>query len=182
MRYIVPLILAFVLLMVIIPKGETGEVARVHVVANSDSGEDIEIKMKVVGELTSLLKNEKFDSLDSIEKGLSDKLSKIEDRAISILEESGVTYGASAEVGVRHFDRKSLGSSSFPEGDYLALIVTLGEGKGHNWWSVIFPEISLEASLSLGEEGSGGKTVIMGDGTVVRIRSLLFDVFRRLLY
>ena len=83
---------------------------------------------------------------------------------------------------MRHFDRKSLGSSSFPEGDYLALTVTLGEGKGHNWWSVMFPEITLGASLSLGEEGSVGKTVIMSDGGIVRIRSLLFDVFHRLLY
>ncbi len=182
MRYILPIILSLVLLIAFIPKGEAGEVARVHVIANSDSTEDIAIKMKVAEAVTELLKNERFDSLDSIEKGLSDRLDEIEEAVGDVLQEEGALYGSSAEVGVRHFDRKSLGNSSFPEGDYLALTVTLGEGKGHNWWSVMFPEITLGASLSLGEEGSVGKTVIMSDGGIVRIRSLIFDVFHRLLY
>ncbi|MBQ7898143.1 MAG: stage II sporulation protein R [Clostridia bacterium] len=182
MRYILPILLSSVLLIAFIPKGEAGEVARVHVIANSDSTEDIAIKMKVAEAVTELLKNEKFSDLDSIEKGLSSRISEIEEKAESLLEEEGVSYGASVEVGVRYFDRKALGNSAFPEGDYLALTVTLGKGNGHNWWSVMFPEITLGASLSLGEEGGGGKTVILGDGSIVKIRSLLFDLFHRLAY
>lgn len=183
MKYILPLILCGVILScAFVNTSKECDVARIHIIANSDSTEDIAIKMKVAEAVTELLKNERFDSLDSIEKGLSDRIDEIEEAVGDVLQEEGTLYGASAEVGVRHFDRKSLGNSSFPEGDYLTLTVTLGEGKGHNWWSVMFPEITLGASLSLGEEGSVGKTVIMSDGGIVRIRSLLFDVFHRLLY
>ncbi len=183
MKYILPLLLCAVLLICVFGGGvETKDVARIHVVANSDSAKDIEVKMKVAKAITELIKNEKFDSLDNIEKGLLDRLLEIENKANSILEEEGFSYGALADVGVKYFDRKSLGNSAFPEGEYLALTVTLGQGKGHNWWSVLFPDIAFEASLAFGEEGTKGKSVVVGGGNIIRIRSFLVDMFHRLVY
>lgn len=183
MKYILPLLLCMVLLICVFARDvETKDVARIHVVANSDSAKDIEVKMKVASEITKLLKNEKFESIDSIEKGLSKRLSEIEDKANSILEEEGFFYSALADVGVKYFDKKSLGNSAFPEGEYLALTVTLGQGKGHNWWSVLFPDIAFEASLAFGEEGTKAKSVVVGGGNIIRIRSFLVDMFHRLVY
>lgn len=154
----------------------TADVARIHIIANSDSEEDIAIKMQVASAVAELLKNESFDTFESIENGLGARLDEITEKSLEILEENGVDYSATAEIGTRHFDKKTLGNSSFPEGDYLALVITLGEGRGHNWWSVIFPEVSLEASLALGEQGNRGKTVILGDDTIVKFRCLIFDL------
>lgn len=152
------------------------DTARIHVIANSDSKEDIAVKVEISEALKELLRDESFDDMESIEEGLKARSDKIVEKCDEILEARGKDYRASAEVGIRHFDRKTLGNSAFPEGDYLALTVTLGEGEGHNWWSVIFPEISLGASLAMGEEGSVGRTVIMGDGSIVKIRCLLLEL------
>ena len=155
---------------------KSADMARIHVVANSDSEEDIEVKMKIADEIFRILKNEKFDSIESIEKGLKKRICEIERRSRDILTENGFNYGVKAEIGIRSFDKKSLGNSSFHEGEYTALVVTLGEGKGHNWWSVLFPDLSFEASLAIGEDGRYGKTVITNGGGVVKFRCLLFDI------
>ncbi len=160
---------------------ENADLARIHVIANSDSAEDVEAKMRVSDAVTQLLKKETFDSMESIESGLNERLDKIISTSDRILKECGMNYVSSAHVGVRYFDKKTLGNSSFPPGDYLALTVTLGEGMGHNWWSVIFPDVSLEASLAMGEQGSVGKTVILGNSSIVKIRCLFFDFYNYIL-
>lgn len=154
----------------------SSDVARIHVIANSDSEEDVEIKMTIASEISEMLKNEKLDSLESIQSCLEGKLPEIECRSREILKQSGFEYGVKANVGIHSFDKKSIGNSAFPAGEYTALTVVLGEGKGHNWWSVIFPDVSFEASLAMGEDGRYGKTVITDGGGIVKIRCLLFDI------
>ena len=155
------------------------DVARIHVIANSDSTRDIEIKMEVAGEISRLIEEESFDSTEKIREYLEKKLPKIEEITMDILEKNSVGYGAAAEVEVRYFDKKSLGNSSFPEGEYTALIITLGEGEGHNWWSVIFPDLSFRASLASGEEGGKGKTIVVGGNTVVKLRCFLRELLTK---
>ncbi len=155
-------------------KGES--IARIHIVANSDSEKDIEIKMKVKDAVAEFLGQRKLEG--DIKEELELLSDKIEERAKEVLISEGVDYSLSVEVGVKHFDRKTLGYSSFPAGDYTALTVTLGKGEGHNWWSVIFPELSLSASFLTGEEGNKGKTVIIGGDTVLRVRCFLYDFIK----
>ena len=181
MRKTVLIIATLMLFFAVTSDKPTTDVARIHIVANSDSNENIAVKMKVAKEISHLLSKEKFDSLEGINSGLEKRLDEITLAADRILSENMMNYSSTAELGVRHFDRRTLGNSAFPEGDYLALTVTLGEGKGHNWWSVVFPDISLDASLSMGEEGGKGKTVVVGGDTVVKIRCLIFDLFNLLL-
>ena len=153
------------------------DIARVHVIANSDSEGDIALKNAVAAEVVKLLgENEASgDIRNALELSLDDVM-----RASNrVLEESGADYGAKAEVGVKHFERRSLGSSAFPEGEYLALTVTLGEGRGTNWWGVLFPDVAFEASLAFGEEQGKGKTVVFSDGRIIRIRSLLFEMLQK---
>lgn len=173
------LLIFFALLLVIFAVSadtSNADVARIHVIANSDSEEDIAVKLKVAESVAELLSDKKFDSMQSIEEGLRESLSQITEISNKTLVDNGMDYFATAEVGVRHFDKKSLDGSGFPEGNYLALTIVLGDGRGHNWWSVMFPDVSLEASLSMGEEGSGGKTVVLGGKTIVKIRCLIFDL------
>lgn len=177
MKYILPIFSALLLIaFAVCADAPDADVARIHVIANSDSEEDVALKMKVAEGITQLLCDGSFDSLESVGTGLEERLDEIVSVSNGILDQWGADYGSRAEVGVRYFDRQSLGTDAFPEGEYLALTVTLGEGKGHNWWSVIFPDVSLEASLALGEDGRFGKTVVSGSGAVVKIRCLIFDL------
>ncbi len=177
MKYFLPIFFALTVITVMLaPQSDESDMARIHVVANSDSERDIEIKLKVARRVRELLKDEKFDSLDSIRTGLEKKLDTIRLESDRVLGECGAGYSTTVELGVRSFESKTLDGSLYPGGDYLALTLTLGKGEGHNWWSVIFPDVSMGASLALGEEGSVGKTVILGDNRVVKLRSLLLDI------
>ena len=180
MKYLFIVFLTLILLIFSFAnKDAIPDVARIHVVANSDSARDIEIKMEVAKEISRLIGEESFDSTEKIGEGLKKRLPEIEKTAMQVLEKSSADYGAVAEVGVRYFDKKSLGNSSFPKGEYTALIITLGKGEGHNWWSVIFPDLSFKASLASGEEGGKGKTVVIGGDTVVKLRCFLRELLTK---
>lgn len=155
--------------------------ARIHVFANSDSESDLAVKMKVAEEIAELLGDERLDSIDDIAAYLEERSEDVRALADSILVSEGMNYSSQVEVGVRHFDRRTLGSSAFPEGDYLAILVTLGEGRGRNWWSVLYPKVSLSASLSMGEEEGFSRTVVAGGDTIVKIRCLILDLFNFML-
>lgn len=182
MKYLLPFFsVALILIFFFAPESECADVARVHVIANSDSEEDISVKLKVAEAVSELLRDNKFDDMKGIETGLEESLPEITAVCNETLADSGMEYFAEATVEVRHFEKTPLGTDSFPEGDYLSLVVTLGEGKGHNWWSVLFPDISFEASLASGEDGRLGRTVVLGDGRIVKIRSLIYDIFKLML-
>lgn len=183
MRKILPILFVtlLVLLFFFTPESECADVARIHVIANSDSEEDIYVKLRVAEAVAELLSDNKFDDMKSIEAGMLESLPEVTAVCNKTLADNGMDYTACAEVGVYHFEKKSLGADSFPEGDYLSLVVTLGEGGGHNWWSVMFPDISFEASMAMGEDGRRGRTVVLGDGRIVKIRSVIYDIFKLML-
>ncbi len=182
MKHIIPIFLIIlVFVFAFAGEGSTLDIARVHVVANSDSERDIEIKGEVAEGVVEILKDESFADAEDIEAGLTELLPEIERVSNEALALLGADYTARAEVGVRYYDKKSLGSSAFPAGEYLSLVVTLGEGAGHNWWSVLFPEISTQASLAMGEAGNAGKNICVGGGSIVKIRCLIIDLYNFIL-
>ena len=52
-----------------------------------------------------------------------------------------MSYRAQAKVTSCYFPDKRYGDIIFPEGEYEALRITLGSGKGHNWWCVLYPSL-----------------------------------------
>ena len=62
------------------------------------------------------------------------------------LAANGFSYGASAELTHTDFPEKTYGDYTFPEGNYEALEITLGDGAGHNWWCVLYPNMCFRGS------------------------------------
>ena len=62
------------------------------------------------------------------------------------LKANGFTYGASAELTHTDFPEKTYGDYTFPKGNYEALEITLGDGEGHNWWCVLYPNMCFRGS------------------------------------
>ena len=130
-----------------------------HVIANSDSEYDQNVKLKVRDHVLevvqaellneTMLRHEENDGdtarlgLDEARELIETNLDVIEDAAREVLAEEGVSYGASAELGVRFIPQKTYGDVTFPAGNYEALNITLGEGEGQNWWCVLFPPLCL---------------------------------------
>lgn len=123
---------------------EYNGIIRLHVIANSDSVEDQNLKLKVRDAVIEEVG--KLDSSKSIEESrewLKSHLGDLEKTAEKVIRENGYDYGASAELGVRWIPEKTYGDMYFPAGNYEALNITLGKGEGQNWWCVLFPPLCL---------------------------------------
>ena len=124
-----------------------GEVLRLHIPANSDSGEDQAVKLELRDFLLSEYGNElsEFSDLSAAEEHVRGLLSEIERRCCEFLAERGFGYGAKAELVDMYFTTREYDRLILPAGEYAALRITLGNGEGHNWWCVIFPQLCLPA-------------------------------------
>lgn len=116
---------------------------RFHVIANSDSIEDQNVKLKIrdailkdIGPKLAECKTRE-ESITIIQKNIG----RIEYISNSILKNEGKSYKAKAMVGNFEFPIKSYGSITLPAGEYEALRVVLGDGDGKNWWCVMFPPL-----------------------------------------
>ena len=125
------------------------KILRFHVLANSDSEEDQNVKKKVRDAVGQLMGPKLADSKDlkETEHIVQQSMDEIVEVATETLEENGYHYGASARIADVEFPVKSYGEYTFPAGEYEALQVTLGEGKGHNWWCVLYPNMCFRGSV-----------------------------------
>lgn len=116
---------------------------RFHVLANSDSKQDQETKLRVRDEVLKEVVPyfEKSQSLKETRRIIKGNQENIIDIAKNVLKESGENYGVTATLGNFSFPTKYYGDFSLPAGDYEAFRIVLGEGKGSNWWCVMFPPL-----------------------------------------
>lgn len=143
------------------------EVVRFHVVANSDSKEDQAVKIKVRDRLFSTIEELFADCEDgeqALEVACANK-ALLEQEGDRILRELGREEQVSVTVGERFFPTKNYGELFFPAGNYQAVSVSIGEGKGENFWCVLFPALCIAPAVS-DEESREEMTLAVGeDGT-----------------
>lgn len=118
-------------------------VFRLHVIANSDSQEDQNLKYKVRDNLLSYMnkicKNaqSKSDAIEIAKKHEND----FKNIALETIKNEGYSYDVKINIGNFEFPTKHYGDISLPAGYYDALRVEIGEAKGQNWWCVMFPPL-----------------------------------------
>ena len=129
--------------------GIADKILRFHVLANSDSKEDQEVKKKVRDAVGAMMEPRLAGStnLEETEAIVQRSMENIVEVATETLEENGYYYGARARLANVEFPVKSYGAYTFPAGEYEALQVTLGEGEGHNWWCVLYPNMCFRGSV-----------------------------------
>lgn len=120
-----------------------GDIIRLHVIANSDSEGDQALKLKVrdsilagsARELANI--NDGKAARDIISAGLKN----IETAARDELKRQGSSYAVNAQWGVFDFPVRQYGDITLPAGKYRAVRVLIGEGRGKNWWCVMYPPL-----------------------------------------
>lgn len=131
-------------------------VIRLHVIANSNSREDQELKTYVRNTLVQYLsKNLDFTkSKYEVLKQIGKKKVQIEQYIEQSLREKGKNRDVKITVGRDLFPNRVYSNFLFPSGIYDCVKVVIGEGKGRNWWCVIFPPLCIvdEAKLELPAE------------------------------
>ena len=118
-------------------------VFRLHVIANSDSTEDQNLKYLVRDELILYMKSISKD-VSTKEEAIriaNDNIEKFYDIAKKVISDNGYNYDVNIEIGNFSFPTKTYGDITLPAGFYDALKVEIGEAKGQNWWCVMFPSL-----------------------------------------
>lgn len=128
-----------------IQKNIASNIIRLHVIANSDSKEDQQLKLKVRDGILGEVKNcvQDATSVNQAENAILSQKDRIESSAEKIIKKEGYDYKVSISLKDRYFPVKSYGDLVFPAGTYNALCVEIGEAKGRNWWCVLFPSLCL---------------------------------------
>ena len=170
------------------------KILRFHVLANSDSNADQEVKEKVrdaVGVyLQPLLQDS--ESLEETKQIVTENMQQIITVAENTLQENGYTYPVCARITNTSFPEKSYGAYTFPKGEYEALQIVIGEGEGQNWWCVLYPNMCFrgsvfevveeEAGEALREVLSPWEYADVFESGKVQLRFKFLEFFKKLLH
>ncbi|WP_112182209.1 stage II sporulation protein R [Paraliobacillus zengyii] len=120
------------------------EAIRLRILANSDQDKDQQIKRLVRDEVNEEITTwvEDLDDIDVARELIESRLDKIEEIVRNTLQAEGIEMSSEVSYGKNvNFPDKVYGSYVYPAGEYEAIMITLGEGKGANWWCVLFPPL-----------------------------------------
>jgi stage II sporulation protein R len=123
-------------------------VLRLHVLANSDSAADQALKLKVRDRILeeSAAALGSASSRAEAEEAAARELPRLREAAEDEVRKQGYDYPVGVELTNMYFTTRQYDEVTLPAGCYDALRVTIGSGKGHNWWCVIFPPMCLPAA------------------------------------
>ncbi|MFJ7308439.1 stage II sporulation protein R [Peribacillus frigoritolerans] len=145
------------------------EAIRLRILANSDAEEDQAVKRLIRDEVNEDITKwvEELTSLDEARDVISSHLPDIQATAEAIIKEQGLEQSVKVDFGQAEFPTKLYGQYLYPAGEYEAVIITLGEGDGANWWCVLFPPLcfldfsngtAVSQSPIVEDEGEGSLT------------------------
>jgi stage II sporulation protein R len=119
------------------------KVIRLHVVANSNTVLDQQLKYKVRNNVIAKF-NQEFGHLlskNDSEKVIIDKINEIRKESKSVIQQEGYDYDVNVYYGKFKFPRKIYENIVLPEGYYDAVRIEIGKAEGNNWWCVMFPPL-----------------------------------------
>ncbi len=121
----------------------SNSVFRLHVIANSNSEEDQNLKYLVRDSLLNYMSSicENISTKEEAMELAKNNIQKFQEIAESVIIENGYDYSVCVEVGNYSFPTKKYGDISLPAGLYDALRVKIGSASGENWWCVMFPSL-----------------------------------------
>ncbi|MEH7299172.1 stage II sporulation protein R [Neobacillus drentensis] len=120
-----------------------GEAIRLRILANSDFESDQAIKRKVRDAVNAqiTLWVQDLTSMEKARTVINSKLPEIQEIAERTVREQGSDQSVKVEFGKVQFPTKLYGQFLYPAGEYQAILITLGEGEGANWWCVLYPPL-----------------------------------------
>ena len=138
-------------------------VFRLHIIANSNSKEDQDLKFLVRDNVLKYMKEISTDvsSKEEVISLMEDHLDDFKSIAISTIKENGFDYDVNLRIGKFDFPTKTYGDISLPSGMYDALRIEIGDAIGQNWWCVMFPTLCF-VDVSSGSLDNDPKAVLEG--------------------
>lgn len=119
------------------------EAIRLRILANSDSDEDQALKRKIRDEVNKEITKwvEELTSIEEARELIRTRLPEIKGIVEDVMKKEKMKQSYSVDFGNVSFPTKLYGNYVYPAGEYEAILITLGEGNGANWWCVLFPPL-----------------------------------------
>lgn len=159
------------------------EVIRFHIRANSDKKEDQELKLKIRDKILQTM-GDKFEGTQSLEESrevILDNIEELKSIAERVIEDEGMNYNVNISLGQDSFPIRRYGQLVFPQGQYETLMMEIGEGKGQNWWCVMFPPlcfVDVTYSLAIEVDGQLGD-YLLDETQPLKLKSKLAELYRK---
>lgn len=118
---------------------------RFRVIANSDSIEDQNTKLLVRDTIQTKMTSDLKETSNKEEAKtvLKNEIPSYENLVLNTLNKNNKENSFDINYGMNYFPEKVYKGVKYEEGYYESLVVTLGNGKGNNWWCVLFPPLCL---------------------------------------
>ncbi len=197
-KFIPVVIIGFIITMAVsayfgrVESALSDNVLRLHVIANSDSDADQNLKLtvrdKILSEAGEIFENQ--NDISAAKERIKANICEIEKIAAKTIKENGFDYPVKVTFGKSEFPTKAYGKVTLPAGTYEALKVEIGEAKGKNWWCVMFPplcfvdasspEMSKEAMAVLKENLSDDEYALItdSDSGSVEIKFKAYEIWQ----
>ena len=154
-------ILLITLLFAALPTDAEGEIyedtVRLHILANSDSDEDQQLKLEVrdyiLAEYGPRLGSQ--GNIDQAKAEIESLLDEIRDFAKRKVAELGYSYDVRAVMDNEWYETREYEGFSLPAGYYCSLKIIIGEGNGKNWWCVMYPPLCTEIATEAAPADDG---------------------------
>ncbi len=160
---------------------------RLHVIANSDSDADQELKLKVRDKILEYVSDltKDCEGIYDVKCLVLDNLYELQNIANMVIAENGFEYTSRAELSEVYFPTRVYDTFSLPAGDYNALRIHLGRGEGRNWWCVLFPPLcvsaaEVETELTNAGINSDDIKFITSDKTEYRFKFKVVEIIEKL--
>lgn len=130
---------------------------RFHVLANSDSTLDQQLKMQVKNAVVNYIytQTKDFKTLEEAKNFISANDKTIMQVGANVIKSMGYSYTLTSRFGKETFPVKTYGDVTFPAGEYTSYTLSIGKGKGHNWWCVLYPPLCfVDASTGIVPDSS----------------------------
>ena len=152
------------------------DAVQMRVIAASDREEDQALKLRVRDALLPLVERAcaGAETPAAVRERLSSELPLLRQTAREVLRREGSTEEVTVDFGPHTIDRRTFGGAVYPAGDYPTLFVVIGAGQGHNWWTVLYPELSLyvASDAPASSLGRAGELYQQRDVVETRLRVL----------
>lgn len=149
-------IATFFTLNAVIPNANEAEIydacVRLHVIANSDSKEDQTLKLEVRDALLEIMNKREADSKEEAISYLEENKDMLRNKAKEVVSSFGKNYNVEIDIGIESYPTRNYEDFSLPAGKYTSVRVIIGEGKGQNWWCVLYPPLCNQGAISYDEE------------------------------
>ncbi len=158
------------------------DVLRLHIRANSDSEFDQELKLKVRDRILNDT-GDMFYSVMTYEEAVektNEALPKIIESAKDEIKNQGYDYDVKANLDYSYFGTRHYDGYTLPAGNYMALNLEIGEGKGQNWWCVMFPSICLSSATKLDDKLDKDEIEVITDYSGYKVQFKLVELYENI--